>query len=475
MSSPWPQHDPSARDLAAFADAVVRPYWLDALEPREPAPRLEGVVEADLCVVGGGFTGLWTALHAVTRDPSRSVVVLEAGRCGEGASGRNGGFLDASLTHGLGNGLARFADEMATLERLGASNYAGLRDDLARLGVSCDYEEPGYLSLAVEPHELAGLEEDAALMRSYGVQVDVLDGEAVRAQVHSPLYLGGLWIKSGSALVDPGRLGDGLRRAAVAAGVRVFEHSPVHSFESDGAGVRVLGGPGAVRCRRVVVGTSAYPPLIGEMRRYIAPVYDYALMTEPLSDAQREAIGWEGRQGLDDGGNQFHYYRLTSDARVLFGGYDAVYRYGGPVADRLDDSPATFGKLSQHFFTVFPQLDGVRFSHRWGGAIDTCSRFSVFFGSALDGRVVYAAGYTGLGVGATRWGASTALDLVDGVDSEAVRLRFVRTRPVPFPPEPLRSAVIQLTRNRLAAADRREGRRGLWLGMLDQLGLGFDS
>jgi glycine/D-amino acid oxidase-like deaminating enzyme len=255
----------------------------------------------------------------------------------------------------------------------------------------------------------------------------------------------------------------------------VFEHSPVHSFELDGAGVRVLGGPGTVRCRRVVVGTSAYPPVIGAMRRYIAPVYDYALMTEPLSDAQREAIGWQARQGLDDGGNQFHYYRLTSDGRVLFGGYDAVYRYGGPVADRLDDSPATFGKLSQHFFTLFPQLEDVRFSHRWGGAIDTCSRFSVFFGSALEGRVVYAAGYTGLGVGATRWGASTALDLVDGVDSEAARLRFVRTRPVPFPPEPVRSAVIQLTRNRLAAADRREGRRGLWLGMLDRLGLGFDS
>jgi glycine/D-amino acid oxidase-like deaminating enzyme len=293
--------------------------------------------------------------------------------------------------------------------------------------------------------------------------------------VRSPLYLGGLWIKSGSALVDPGRLGDGLRRAAVAAGVRVFEHSPVHSFQMDGAGVRVLGGAGAVRCRRVVVGTSAYPPLVRAMRKYIAPVYDYALMTEPLSLSQRESIGWEGRQGLDDGANQFHYYRLTADGRVLFGGYDAVYRYGGPVADRLDDSPATFGKLSQHFFTVFPQLEGVRFTHRWGGAIDTCSRFSVFFGSALEGRVVSAAGYTGLGVGATRWGAATALDLVDGVDSEATRLRFVRAKPVPFPPEPLRSAVIQLTRNRLAAADRRGGRRGLWLGALDRLGLGFDS
>jgi glycine/D-amino acid oxidase-like deaminating enzyme len=172
-------------------------------------------------------------------------------------------------------------------------------------------------------------------------------------------------------------------------------------------------------------------------------------MTEPLSSEQRRRVGWESRQGLDDAANRFHYYRPTPDHRILFGGYDAVYRYGGPVADRLDDHHASFATLSQHFFTTFPQLEGLRFSHRWGGAIDTCSRFSVFFGLALD--------------------------LLDGKETAATRLRFVRSSPVAFPPEPLRSAVIALTRNRLAAADRREGRRGLWLGALDRLGLGFDT
>ena len=142
---------------------------------------------------------------------------------------------------------------------------------------------------------------------------------------------------------------------------------------------------------------------------------------------------------------------------------------------RYDDHEPTFARLAQHFFITFPQLRGLRFSHRWGGAIDTCSRFSVFFGTAHRGRVAYALGYTGLGVGASRFGARVALDLLDGRDTEATRLRFVRRRPLPFPPEPLRSAVIALTRNRLAAADRREGRRGLWLGTLDRLGLGFDS
>jgi glycine/D-amino acid oxidase-like deaminating enzyme len=401
--------------------------------------------------------------------------VVEAGRCGEGASGRNGGFLDASLTHGLANGLSRFASEMETLERLGAENFAGLRTDLETHGIDCEYELTGTLEVALEPYQAETLLEDAELERRYGHDAVVLDADAVRDEVGSPTYLGGVWLRDTTALVHPGKLGDGLRRAAIAAGVQLFEHSPVHGLALDGAGVRVSAAAGAVRARGALLGTSAYPPLVGALRHYIAPVYDYALMTEPLSASQLSSIGWSHRQGIGDMSNQFHYYRLSADNRILFGGYDAVYRYGGPVADRLDDHPATFGTLSQHFFTTFPQLEGVRFTHRWGGAIDTCSRFSVFFGTALQGRVSYAVGYTGLGVGATRWGAQVALDLLDGRWTEATALRFVRRKPVPFPPEPVRSAVIALTRNRLAAADRREGRRGVWLGALDRLGLGFDS
>ncbi len=402
-------------------------------------------------------------------------MLLEAGRVVEGASGRNGGFLDASLTHGLRNGLSRFADELATLERLGGESFDQLAADLRDHGIECDYVQTGSLEVALAPHERDDLRATAQLARRFDGQATLLDGAEVRAEVNSPMYLGGLWTRGGTALVHPGKLGDGLRRAVVALGVMIHEHSAVHSLTSHGAGVRVAASAGAVRARRVLLGTSAYPPLLSRLRHFIAPVYDYALMTEPLSAAQLQSIGWVNRQGLADLGNQFHYYRLSADNRILFGGYDAVYRYGGPVADRLDEHAATFGALSQHFFTTFPQLEGLRFSHRWGGAIDTCSRFSVFFGTELDGRVAYAVGYTGLGVGASRWGAEVALDLLDGRDTEATRLRFVRAKPVPFPPEPLRYGVIALTRGRLAAADRHEGRRGLWLRTLDRLGLGFDS
>lgn len=475
MAFPWPRTPPTAADRAAYADALPRPYWLDVLPPREPQPALAGETEADLCIVGGGFTGLWAALHAKADDPARDVLVLEAETIGFGASGRNGGFALGSLTHGLDNGLARFADEVPALERLAHENFAGLVADLERHGIDCDLELTGDLTVALEPHELGWLEESAELHGRFGYEHELFDEAAIRAEVASPTYLGGFWDKSDAAILDPGKLAAGLAEAAVSAGVRIHERSAATGIEDAGAALDVRTPAGRVRARRVLLATSAYPPLLRAIRRYVAPVYDYALVTEPLAPGRRASIGWHRRQGLGDMANQFHYYRLTRDERILWGGYDAVYRFGGPVRPDLDDDERAFAMLSQHFFTTFPQLEGVRFTHRWGGAIDTCSRFSVFFGTARRGRLAYAVGYTGLGVVASRFGARVALDLLDGRETEATGLRYVRGKPVPFPPEPLRSAVIQLTRNRLDAADRNGGRRGLWLRTLDRLGLGFDS
>jgi glycine/D-amino acid oxidase-like deaminating enzyme len=475
VPSPWPQSPPTAVHRAAYGDAERRSFWWDTLSPRSAHAPLSDVVEADLCVVGGGFTGLWAALYAKQLEPARNVIVLEATRCGSGASGRNGGFLQASLTHGLVNGQTRFPDELEQLERLGRRNYDELAEDLDRLGIDAEYEASGDISVALEPHEVSELDDHAELLRRFGYDVDVLDAAQVRELLNSPLFLGGLWVRTGAALVNPSKLADGLRAAADRTGVRICEYSPVRTLRRTPGGVSVSTDAGVVRAARVLLGTSAYPPLVTAIGRYVAPVYDYALVTEPLDRRRLESIGWQGRQGVGDMGNQFHYYRLTADRRILWGGYDAVYRYGGPVGPELDDHEPTFARLSQHFFTQFPQLEGVRFSHRWGGAIDTCSRFSVFFGTALGGRAVYAGGYTGLGVGASRFGARAAIDLLDGRSTEATALSLVRRRPLPFPPEPLRTAVIQLTRNRLAAADRNRGRRGIWLRTLDRLGLGFDS
>jgi glycine/D-amino acid oxidase-like deaminating enzyme len=426
-------------------------------------------------VVGAGLTGLWTAFRALEREPGRSVVLLEAGAVASAASGRNGGFVDASLTHGLENGLAHFPGEIATLQRLGHDNLDAIEATIGTEGIECRFERTGALDVATEAWQVPGLAESARLAREHGDAVEVLEGPALRRRVDSPTYLGGIARTRSSALVDPARLAWGLADGVRARGGVLYEGTPVNAVRREGSGVLVTTASGSVRAERVVLATSAFAPLVPGIRRYVLPVYDYVLATEPLDRSQLAAIGWQGREGLSDLGNQFHYYRLTPDDRILFGGYDALYYFGNSMGAKREVREATFAKLAEHFFATFPQLAGVRFTHAWGGAIDTCSRFCAFFGSRWAGRVVYAAGFTGLGVGASRFAADVLLDLSGGQDSERTSLDMVRSKPVPFPPEPLRYGVVELTRRSLVAADSREGRRNAWLRLLDTLGVGFDS
>jgi glycine/D-amino acid oxidase-like deaminating enzyme len=461
--------------LRSYADAEPRPYWLARPDSPVPGSPLEGQHDADLVVVGGGLTGLWAALLARERDSQREVVLLEGERVAFGASGRNGGFMDASITHGIENGVSRWPDEMPELERLGRENFDAIKEAMRRHRIEAGFEETGELAFATAPHEAEWIPETVALAREYGWRAEAWSAERARAEVRSPTYHGAAFLPDGRGLVDPARLAWGLAAAARATGVHLYERSPVTALERTSDGLRAATASGAVRARRAVLATSAFPPLVRAIRRYVVPVYDYVLVTEPLDRARRESLGWSRRQGLTDLGNQFHYYRLTSDDRLLWGGFDAVYNFRNGMGPHLDERPATFELLARHFFETFPQLEGTRFTHRWGGAIDTCSRFSVMFGKALGGRAVFAVGYTGLGVAASRFGAQAALDLVDGRDTELTRLGIVRSKPIPFPPEPLRWAGITLTRRALAKADRRDGRRGPWLRTLDRLGMGFDS
>jgi glycine/D-amino acid oxidase-like deaminating enzyme len=462
-----------------MADASPVSFWLDDPSAPPSGPPLVGRTTADLTVVGGGYTGLWTALEAKSADPSLEVVLLEADRCGWAASGRNGGFCAASLTHGLSNGIERFPDEIDTLERLGHRNLDGIESAIERWSIECGFERTGELSVATEPHQVEALREAAEEGARHGQQLTYLDRNEMQAEVHSPTYLAGLWDPTGCALINPAQLAWGLRRACEAAGVRVFEHSPVDRLDDGGddrsGALTLRTGHGTVRTRQVALGTNAYPSLLRRLRRYVVPVYDFVLMTEPLTPAQRAAIGWSRRQGLGGSGNQFLYYRLSADDRILFGGYDAVYHFGNGIGPALEQRQATFDTLSRLFVETFPQLEEVRFTHAWAGAIDTCSRFCAFFDRSRDGRVASAAGYTGLGVGASRFAAQVMLDLLSGAETELTRLQFVQKKPIPFPPEPLRSVGIGLTRWSMARADEHSGRRNLWLRSLDRLGMGFDS
>ena len=463
---------PATRALVGAAPTV---FWLDRPDTPEPSPPLTGTAEADLAIVGGGYTGLWAARQALADDPGRDVLVLEAGTVALGASGRNGGFLSASITHGAANGQAHFPDELATLHRLGNDNYDGLLRDLDALGIDAAFEPVGDLTVAVAPWQADELPDHAALLRDLGEDVEVLDGPAMRAEVRSPTYLGGVWQRSHGGLVDPARLALGLLAAVRRAGARVHEHSAVTGVAAGGPAL-VLRGPHLhVRARQVLLATNAFPGLVAPIRRAVVPVYDHVLVTEPLSDAQWASLGWRHRQGLSDGGNQFHYYRPTPDGRVLWGGWDALYHFGGGVGPEHEQDDRTARTLAEHFLATFPQLEGVRFTHRWGGPIATTSRFMFTAGTRFRGRLAWAVGYTGLGVGASRFGARVALDLLAGEPTERTRLTAVRRPPVPVPPEPLRWLAVAATRRALARADADGGRRGPWLRLLDRFGVGFDS
>jgi glycine/D-amino acid oxidase-like deaminating enzyme len=469
--------EPDQRHLDAIADADTSPYWYEDADAPDSNPTLVRTVSCDLCVVGGGYTGLWTAIIAKERDPSHDVVLIDAHEIGSAASGRNGGFMESSLTHGVANGQARFADEIELLEQLGLQNLEAIESAIGSYKIDCDYERTGVIDVATTAHPSSYLDElrdDHEQLLALGQNVAWLDAEQMRAQVHSPTYTGGLWRKDRAALVDPARLAWGLKAAAESLGVRIFEDTKATSLERDGLGVHVRTPLGGIRAAHVALATNAFPPLLRRLRHYIAPVYDYCMVTEPLTDAQLAEIGWTGRQGLSDITNQFHYYRLTADNRILWGGYDAVYFWRGRMSAELESRPETWAKLSGHFFETFPQLEGLRFTHTWGGAIDTSSRFCVFWGRSMGGRVAYALGYTGLGVASSRFGGEVMLDLLHGRNSIATRTEFVRTKPLPFPPEPFKFAGIQATRWSLEREDR-TGKRNLWLRGLDRLGLGFDS
>ncbi|MBE0682436.1 MAG: FAD-dependent oxidoreductase [Anaerolineales bacterium] len=467
---------PRPEALKSLADVKLIPFWLDDPNKPEPVSPLTEKITADLVIVGAGFTGLWTALQAKQAVPDLDVVLLEAGESAIGASGRNGGFVASSLTHSFQNGMNRWPKEMPKLVELGHKNLDGIEAAIKKYNIDCDFLCSGEIIVATEEYQVDELRDEVIESAKVGEHIQFLDSNELRKRVNSPTYLAGI-LDPSVAMVNPARLAWGLRRACLQLGVRLFEGTQVKGLEERRDSKRVILKTqySQVESKKVALATNAFPPLLKQLSFYMVPVYDYVLMTEPLSKSQRDEVGWHGREGVGDGGNQFHYYRTTADGRILWGGYDAIYYRNNGIAPHFENRPASFGLLAEHFFQTFPQLTGLRFTHAWGGVIDTCSRYTAFWGKAMRGKVAYAMGYTGLGVGASRFGAQVMLDLLDNKKTERTELQMVKSKPFPFPPEPFRSPIINFTRWSLDQADRNAGKRNLWLKTLDTLGLGFDS
>ena len=450
-------------------------YWLAHRTPRDARP-LDGATETEIAVVGAGLTGLWSALFLKELAPACEVAVVEQGLAAHGASGRNAGMLSETVDHSHGLAIEHFGEaEARRLAGLGETNVAELVAFLEQWRIRCDYEPTGRLMVALTERQLEEARRTVGIAESLGLEsFRYLDRQAVRGELDSPLYLGGVGV-TGGGILDPVKLVDGLREVAERQGVRVYERSRVTAVERRGAGARIQTEGGSVDARRVVLATSAYTHhlLPGLTHRFI-PLYDYVLVSEPLSADQRAAIGWRRRQGVTDGRAFFNYYRLTADDRILWGTSEATYYPGNRVDPSCDHSPAHYAALRQSFQRHFPALGRLEFPYAWGGAICSTTRLTPFFGRALEGRVLYGLGYTGHGLGTTRLAGRILAHMALDRASELLDLALVRRKPFPYPPEPLRSWSVARVTRALRRVDQGE-RPSLLLRLLDRMGIGFSS
>jgi glycine/D-amino acid oxidase-like deaminating enzyme len=450
-------------------------FWLARLPPRDITP-LTTRTEADIAIIGAGLTGLWAALFLKELDPQCDVVVVEQGTAGYGASGRNAGMLSETVDHGHGLAIQHFGRESARrLAALGEANVLELTTFLHQRGIDCDYEPTGRLIVALTEAQLAEAARTVEVAQSLGIEsFRLLTAPETRGEVHSPLYRGGVAV-SGGGILDPARLVDGLRREAERLGVRVYERTAVEAVEEAGAGVAVRANRTVLSARRAVLATSAYTHhLLPEVRHRFIPLYDYVLVSEPLTAPQWEVIGWRNRQGVTDGRAFFNYYRPTKDGRVLWGTSEATYYRGNRVDPGCDHSPAHYEGLKLSWRRHFPDLAGLAWPYAWGGAICSTTRLTPFFGRALGGRACYGLGFTGHGLGTTRIAGRILAHMALDRQSDLLDLPLVTKRPFPYPPEPLRSWAVNAVTRALRKTDSGEP-PGLMLRLLDRMGIGFSS
>jgi glycine/D-amino acid oxidase-like deaminating enzyme len=450
-------------------------YWLNRLPLHETTP-IHGRVEAEVAIIGAGLTGLWTALFLKELHPGLDVAIIEQEMAAFGASGRNAGMLSETVDHSHALAVQHFGmAEAGRLARLGESNIEEMLAWLHERKIDCQYEATGRLIMALTPAHLEEARIAVDLAGALGLATfRLLSAEQAQAAVHSPLYLGGIAV-AGGGILNPALLVDGLRQEALRLGVRVYEQSPVAAVEEEGEGVVIRTRDGAVRARHAVLAANAWShQLLPQLAHHFIPLYDYILVSEPLTAAQWELIGWQGRQGVTDGRAFFNYYRPTADGRILWGTSEAAYYPPNRVDPAHDHSAPHYAALRASWQRHFPALARLEFPFQWGGPIDSTSRLTPFFGRALRGRLAYGLGFTGHGLGSTRMAGRILAHMVLGRPHELLQLAMVRKKPFPYPPEPLRRLAVGAVTRALRQVDAGE-RPNLLLRILDRMGLGFSS
>ncbi|MEP6679890.1 MAG: FAD-dependent oxidoreductase [Chloroflexota bacterium] len=431
-----------------------RSYWLReaGADDEAPAPPLVGSAECDVAIIGGGYTGMWTAYALTERAPGVRIVLFEQDICGSGPSGRNGGFL-----HG-------WWDQLPLLEELyGAEgalelawaadeSVAGIRDFCARHEVDAWFREAGYLQMSASVAQDHDWEHAVSTCARLGVgeQYVELSGEEARRHCDSPAFRGAVFMPS-AATVQPARLARGLRRILLERGVKIHEATRVQRVVT-GSPMRIVAERGEVRAPQVVLALNAWAAGWPGFRTSLVTWGSHIVLTEPIPE-RLEAIGWTGGEGISDARFTIHYFRTTADGRIAFGAGVGAAGFGGRIGSVFDHDERASQRARAGLARLFPMLSDARFTDAWGGPIDVSSERLPAIGSRAGGRVHFAHGYSGNGVGPSYLAGRILAARIDGGDDRLARLPIVNHRARAFPPEPMRYLGARLIREALIRHD----------------------
>ncbi|MFU8803872.1 MAG: NAD(P)/FAD-dependent oxidoreductase [Bradymonadaceae bacterium] len=426
-------------------------FWLSTVDI-DLLPSLEGEHSCDVAIVGGGYTGLSTAYFLKKFDPDLDVVILEKECVGFGASGRNAGFSMKLFGFSMAMTALRFGKENAVQAHHYMTEAVSLvRELVEKHEIDCDYEHSGFFRIATSEAYERRIRKEIDFAHANGVEdIEWWDAARLADEVRSPLFRGAAW-EPDSAILNPAKLVRGLKDVVEAMGVRIYEQTPVVTIlRKPALAVETPGGK--LKAERLVLATNAYSHFLPVSPSRQAPAFTYVVLTEPLQDRHFDAIGWKSRQGLEDARNMIHYFRLTADNRLLMGGSDVSVPFGQNMD--LDLCPPTFARIEENIRALFPALNDVSITHRWGGPVSITLDMAPALGFASDERILYSVGCTGHGVSLTHLNGRTLAELALGMDTERTSMFFVNRTVPPWPPEPLRYAASRAVRGALRLQDR---------------------
>lgn len=437
-------------------------FWLEtAGDDLTPRPALDGSIDVDVAILGAGYTGLWTAYYLLRRDPGLRVAVVEREIAGFGASGRNGGWCSAGFPTTLGMLETRFGREAAR-----AIHHAMVEsvDEVGRVcaeeGIDAQYVKGGSLRIARGRQQLPAIEGNFAAYERLGLaeQYELLDAAQTAARIHVTESLGALYTPH-CATVHPGRLVRGLARAVERRGGTIYEQTAVTGFES-GATPCLHAATGDVRARIIVLAGEGYLSQLPSLHRNLIPIYSLIVLTEPLSPAQWESIGWQGHECVSSNRYTVDYLSRTADGRILFGGRGAPYHYGSQIADDYDRHGPTHALLRAQTEEWFPALKGIRFTHAWGGPLGVPRDWLPTMSYDPMTGVAIACGYTGQGVATANLSGRVLADQITGTESPLVSLPTVGHRHRAWEREPLRWLGVRFVQKGYGRIDARAERTG---------------